>query len=477
MSSANPTLAENGLPLLTNAQLNNVLSADEVFMQIGGVSYRTTLATASYLISGKQIVRPLGNIVSDTLEIKNAIAQTKAAGLFSLKLAAGDFYYGESISLCGASDGSQNGQFQTFDLSGSGMGYADTLQGTVIHHETVVNHPALVIQRGRAATISDLQLIGPNTQQPTVNGGEPTLNLADYQTPGVRYNRYSPQCAIAIDPRGSATSIADVDKYPGWTYSETNVGGSNIVNLNRLVIRNSLVGVAVGTSGYTLQGSSVTLDGVNVFGGYVGLAIGHSQARGLRMLNCNIGNCMKGIVGTEFGAQQGVPPTIRNGEFGNIYYVFDLNMVFGSPLYVDGLSIESVKSLGILGVGSSSNKTPAVFTGVRGQMEDATWSLAPFLLQTSSPVSMIACAFASPASGGGQLDNDYKFRSGDNGTQGGRDLLVLDNSCHFGQGNLDPAGGTVLRNGYSRLRFISIATGIEYASEIWNNRGNNHFVI
>lgn len=467
------------LSALPSVNTASALDTDLLLVQQGGTSRKASLTETAEILAPRIRIEDAiyyisggGNSVS---ALRAAIAAFHTTpGL--VRLGPGTHVIDDPIFLSGAADNSANNDLQTLRIEGAGMGYSDTTFGTTIDHSLILDRPCFCIQKGRSISVGFFQMAGPNNPAILTSYQEPSSISADYVAAGIRNSRYSPQCAIAIDPKG--TAVPADGGYPGFTYGMPNEGGSYFINIHDLVIRANVVGIMISPSGLSANASSISITNTILSQGFAGVAVGQSQARNLRLINTNIDRCFTGFDGMTFGDQQGVPPSVLNGEWGYLFYLFQTPMSFGTPLSVNGLSWESVKSIGLLGLGTASNQTPATFSGCRGQFENSAWAAGPHFVKTYAPISIRGCKFSRPinwTSGDPQTDNLYIFLGGSqsagvDGAAGGRNLFGFDSISHFGQGN---AGGI---NGFSTLSFRN-HSGVEYASQVWDNIGCNHTVI
>lgn len=461
-----------------------------MLVEEGGTSKKgSILQVAAMLAPRIEILESLYRIPSGGNSVAALRAAIASAHITkgTVEMDPGTHIVDDPVFLTGLADSTYDaaGIFQTMRLRGRGMGYADNTGGltvTLVDHSALKDRPAFCIQRGRAVELSDFQMIGPNGSAILNGYNEPTNVIADYVPVDLSNNRYAPQCAIAIDPKGtSAHPNGPGDRYPGFNYTLTTNASTYIANIRNVLMRKNVIGIMVVSSPTITQASSIGLDNVHSTESYVGFASGQSQARNFRWLNTNISRCMIGFDAKSYGLQQGAAPQIKEGEWGYLHSAFAMESSYGTPLVLNGVSMESIKTLGIISAGLSSTHTPALFNGVRCQLENFGWTAGPYLIRSGSVIKMTGCEFSRPILWVGnntQLDNQYDFYGGSrsggvDGPGGGRNLWQLDASCKFGQGNV---GGI---NGFSTLRFFD-HTGVAFASqptETWDNIGCNHFTI
>lgn len=157
-------------------------------------------------------------------------------------------------------------------IRGEGHGYAvsggtgGVTSETILDASSILTKPALVIQFARGLHLSDIGILGPNTAP--IGLSEPSNTAADYLSAGVRDSRYSPQCAIAIDPTTGSDPGGGAG-YPGMTYTGAGGGGSASILLERITMRNHNVGLLVTPTVAGAQGDFIIARDINVFGAHI----------------------------------------------------------------------------------------------------------------------------------------------------------------------------------------------------------------
>jgi len=163
-----------------------------------------------------------------------------------------------------------------------------------------------------------------------LDGYEDLAEVGAYPTytfvaPGVRDNRYSPHCGIAVDP--FHTDVSEANKYPNANldgyYDFSLFAASTQISFKDVWFKNFVVGIGVSLAGSgTLQNAENFRFTDLVFENCkVGLAICQSQSRNLIVENINALKVKTVISTIEYGGRNGDCPRIDGG---NIKYVQDI---------------------------------------------------------------------------------------------------------------------------------------------------------
>lgn len=242
--------------------------------------------------------------------------------------------------------------FKSAHITGAGSGYGGSISipQTVIDGSAITNKPVMNVQLGRGVTLKGFSIRGPLSSAISSTASE----LLDYDfnyAEGNRATRYSPQCGLAIDA-GVGAIPAD-GGYSGFTYRGMS-SGSHITVLDDIGIYNCVVGILIGPDA-NVNSSDMSIYNTNIGFCQDGLAVCHSQARGLHYYGGSIGGCRTAVNTAGFGIQQGQPPIIHGTQFGPGFQIFESSASFGTGT-VTGCRSESVHRLGRI-TGSSTTAT------------------------------------------------------------------------------------------------------------------------
>jgi hypothetical protein len=278
-------------------------------------------------------------------------------------------------------------------VRGAGYGYlAETFQQVRALSQIIapglVDRPMLAISSARGVVLSGFGLTGPNTQ-PRITGYPGSL-MSDDQTlwlsPGCRADRYSPQCAIAIDPyRAAGTPTGG--GYPGATYASTYVPSSTC-QFEQLDLWNHVVGImnCPTPSPTGPQGDTMMMRDIIFFGMSECYASGQVQTRACVMDHCVFGNYRTVLDGLTYGDRTGAVPSLDQSDLGWGWMAFRINPNY-SDINFNSVYAESCMHLGFAyGVGGL--QSPLRFSGMtfsrRGDTVNAV--AAPLILESSAPV-------------------------------------------------------------------------------------------
>lgn len=225
--------------------------------------------------------------------------------------------------------------------------YADALQSTTIE-PTFADKPAIAITRGAAIEISGISFVGKNTWATTY----PSDNLSTYMTSSnfavnsSRDTRYSPYCAIAVDPFQS--SVPPDGGYPDLTsWYTTNNYGSTRIFVNNCYIYGFVVGIAISPAQSTQNAEDIHIDQVHFRDVKYAVSSGQSQTRANKMTRCTIQNFYIGVVGSIHGNQTGNVPSIRGLLASQGLYIVAAHLGYG-PFSADDIFAENIWGPGLI---------------------------------------------------------------------------------------------------------------------------------
>lgn len=288
-------------------------------------------------------------------------------------------------------------QFITVDIEGDGSTNQD-LAGGIEIIPSFNDKPALIIQFARSCRVKDIVFTGLNDLQ-TFSGFGGTnysalLDNDNFVSGSCRDNRYSPYCAIAIDPFHN--SVAAVNQYPGlsayYAYTGGN-GGSSRIELWNIHARRFVVNYMITSAPTVQQGDAVYFYNCQGFYCKTNIAVGQSQSRVVTLFGGDFGWSKFFINGTEYGQQTGPMPNIFGTEVISTKYLFSNPANFGCAA-IQGLYCESTHSMGWLGQGASSTAEPLSFDGCSINFTTGTGLLRPdFHIINTNPVIFNGCFF------------------------------------------------------------------------------------
>lgn len=371
------------------------------------------------------------------------------------------------------SDGADPAGFEHVRFEGAGMGNsADagtaTRAATIIDHSNITDAPGFVIQAGRNVQGFDIAFFGPNDAPATMV--DVTLDMdpdpAQWVTPGVRDSRYSPQCAIAIDP--TLGNVPADGGYPGLTYwGGTKATGT--VQLERVLIERSVVGVAFTPNDSSLLSDQGKLLNCALRYCRTGAAYGQGQTRNHIINGGSFAGVHTCVDTMTYGQRDGSPPRMMNFIVGRCFALFAAKNTGGEAPTLANVYTEGVGTLGSFGVGSGPSKTPLV-------LRDSTLNVGyvtharkpqPYFLETHSNTRLEGCEIKVNYAAGDLGGISWALNTPGEATN----VDITYDHCEFRLGNLgaatNPLGliSWVQDRAGPRARFISCtvnANGTRY---------------
>lgn len=250
--------------------------------------------------------------------------------------------------------------------------YDDAPSNTARIISTFTDRPIIAIQCGRECIIRNVKIAGPTAanfvSNPTTawyqagegtNFEERTTTEAWY-TPdaGIRTNRYSPFCAIAIDPYGSA--VASENRYPGQSARYVSDAASSSLTIENVVVQHVHAGI-VGGLGVTGNTSEMNFKNIKVHGCKYGVALCHAQAKNWHFDGLLFLGVWGVVVPGVFGAQTGPLPNITRLRGSQANYLFGTSSGAGGPWCVDlgSATIESIMRISPAPLGGAIGQASA----------------------------------------------------------------------------------------------------------------------
>jgi hypothetical protein len=200
--------------------------------------------------------------------------------------------------------------FVSLEIAAPARGYA-TAEKTLIRN-TNPNQPCYAVQSARNVKFSGFSILGHPDNWIVPSYAQLVGDPAAWSNPArMRDTRWSPACAIVVDPFGS--KIVDQDAYPGlegyYTYNER---GSSATVLENMECQGFPVGVLLSPSADTQNNDSVMIRDCDLSYNTVAVAVCQSQNRAVRIENCRIGVCHVMIDTVTYGVGNGAFPLARD---------------------------------------------------------------------------------------------------------------------------------------------------------------------
>lgn len=276
----------------------------------------------------------------------------------------------------------QGSSFRCASIRGEGGGFSSSNRKTYIDATAITSKPAINFQKIRGSYIGHLQIVGGNMSYSTTYTGKQMLYGQTYVSGGIRDDRYSPYCGIAIDAGVGPTPSGG--GYSGFTYQNSS-GGSSGLCIDNVTIRNFVVGLMHNpeTSGAS-QGDGVVLINPTIQDCKTSIACGQSQARACNVFGGNIGWFRTALDCQNYGKQQGAPFRFFGTQMGSAFQLFEIPSTFGLSL-LNSIYAEDIHRIGQVGQGSASGAEPVQITGCELNFIDpATQNSCPLILEANN---------------------------------------------------------------------------------------------
>jgi len=233
--------------------------------------------------------------------------------------------------------------YVSLEIAAPARGYV-AAEKTLIRN-TNPNQPCYAVQSARNVKFSGFSILGHPENAVVPSYAELAGDPAAWANRArMRDTRWSPACAIAVDPFGSR--IVDGDAYPGlegyYTYNER---GSSATVLENMECQGFPVGVLFSPSANTQNNDSVMIRDSDLSYNTVAVAVCQSQNRAVRIENCRIGYCHVMIDTVSYGVGNGAFPLAR--DLNVTYCKYLINAASGvSRGKLINCDVESTWSLG-----------------------------------------------------------------------------------------------------------------------------------
>lgn len=322
-------LSPAGLPLDQAAALHTANPTTENPLMTAATTADFLWQMQAMLFKTPEDFGAVGNDThNDTKALNDAISYC-AVNSRPLLLTPGATYLTTSLVQIG--DGKQ---FVSLYMTGRQPGMSPGLATATIHC-TSKTSPGLNIQGARYVHVTDLLVIGDNTE-PTNLGTIPQADVSKYVSAGFSNSRWSPQAAITFDAF-SGPDPGQGQGYPGATYGQQ-PGGA--IHLERVQVQRCVVGfLNLGTG---LNSENIWLEKCAADGVCVPYAICQTQARANTYKDCSAVSWHTLFDTRTYGAQLGSAPEIQGGTCSVGYRIFNINTSFDtlscSKLYTEAVS-------------------------------------------------------------------------------------------------------------------------------------------
>ena len=233
--------------------------------------------------------------------------------------------------------------YVSLEIAAPARGYV-TPEKTLIRN-TNTGQPCYAVQSSRNVRFSGFSILGHPDNWVTPSFPELVGDPARWANRArMRDTRWSPACAIVVDPFGSR--IVDGDAYPGlegyYTYNER---GSSATVIENMECQGFPVGVLLSPSFDTQNNDSVMIRDCDLSYNTVPVAVCQSQNRAVRIENCRIGACHVMIDTVSYGAGNGAFPIARDLNVSHCKYLINAASGVGRGKLVN-CDVETTWSIG-----------------------------------------------------------------------------------------------------------------------------------
>ena len=250
-------------------------------------------------------------------------------------------------------------------MGSSATAHVSSNRCATIDHTLLEEDPAMLIQAGRNVLIQGLKFRGPNDF--TIFGHIPKFNDDSlFLEPGIRDNRYSPQCAISVDGITDGPPDDDpLNQWPALSHEYTSLPhrgtGSSNINIRYCAFEDQNVGVMTGNKGVSL-GDNIRFHGCNFRAVRHQIVCCGTQQRGVTIEQCAMGSWGISAVNTlTYGEGKAPPPKLLGCSIGvGMQRPLLIAHAIGDFL-ASGCHFEGFGTLGVLGSSTSAYTGTAVF--------------------------------------------------------------------------------------------------------------------
>ncbi len=337
-------------------------------------------------------IMDFGAIPNDNKDDSDAIQRAINYAINNDKLGriyipAGIFDLDKGVTIVNV-NGSGHFKFITMTISGHQPAYSSnqTLGNVSVLR---LKNPTfgIALQLGRNCVIENLVFEGASRYLNHTDEMPSWSDLDWVSKVNLNANRYSPSCAIAIDPFHNNVPLGD--RYPGYDsfYKFNENGGTSMLLIKGCAFSNHYIAIANNSSAGAANGDNIRAEQCYSNGCHTFWSCGQSQSRGNSIENVYALHHHTFVSGGQIGNQNGTPPTISNVNVaGFTKYVFDISTGYGS-LNVYKSYFESIWSLGMAnGIHTSFDQCQFSF-----RLPDKNLGMPLFHLYADRVVSLRDC--------------------------------------------------------------------------------------
>ena len=272
-------------------------------------------------------------------------------------------------------------------------------RGTIIDHSRVLTAPGVCIQGARKVIVEHVSFWGPCTSFDSIST---FFYASEWVQAGVQDSRYSPQCAIAVDP--FKNGVPADGGYPTLTaYYTASALQSSQVDVLHCYFRHQIVGVAYSPTGYEANDENGYLEDCHFEAVKTPIALGQIQSKGMSFNGVYADLAYTVIDTWSYG--------VRNGSAGfqwtggdvsrSASIIRTISQVGAANSITQNWSIrgcyfESIWTIGWIGTASTFNQLPGHFDSCTFWFScDDTKPLKDAHLVNFTPLKFTSCVFHS----------------------------------------------------------------------------------
>ena len=209
--------------------------------------------------------------------------------------------------------------------------------------------PALSIHKGKGVLIKGINLQG-EFKPPTLTTEQLySTTLDEYSQGNSRDSRYSPYCAIAIDP--FMHKLPPDNGYPmlkSWYRGSNSVNGSIGIRIEDCTMNGFIVGAITSPNGHTLNAESITFQNIRIGNCKIGFAGCQSNEKMVRVINVGAWGTTHTLFGFNLYGNQEAGNWIVDGVnvAGNVVQLITRKSNGSFPMYLSNVFAESIGSIG-----------------------------------------------------------------------------------------------------------------------------------
>lgn len=342
-------------------------------------------------------------------------------------------------------------------------------RGVVIDHTSVLTAPAFIAQGGRVIRIEGFQFSGPNICTPAT-----WLTASEWTVGGVRDQRYSPQCAIAIDP--FVNGVPADGGYPNLSAYYT----SAALRSSRSAIRdcrfnNQVVGIFNGDNSAANNENNV-YENLSFETCKTGISFGQLQSKGCVLRSIFADLCYTVVDTYTYSDRNGSAGFLWvGGDISRCHSVLRTLGQLGAAVSItqgfriEGLYAEAIWTIGWVGDAIGFAYIPGVFSGCTFWFNGSDTQRVDANFVNFADTKFEDCAFFNPTLADGQKAHAIKFYHESESTAGQKSYLTFDN-CRFMSNSLPLFPNAALTDVVMRNCTNHSATGTNNFKATWSDR-------